>query len=373
MDLSKRITLKDIAEEVGLSTSAISLVLNGRPIKISEEKRAQIFAVARRMEYQSNRIPGTGASRTRKIGVLTPCVTNGFFSDALDGIEQRVSRDGYTVLLGQTYNRPELEHEALRRLLANQVDGLIISTSNDALFEDVNVPVVLFSTELPTLNYSQVTYNECKGAFLATKHLLSLGHRKIACLTGALNYSQVTYNECKGAFLATKHLLSLGHRKIACLTGDLKKDAGNHLDSPRVDGYFWAYADSGLTAPECSVFFGDYLDPQSGYERLDQVISGGFSALFCCNDLMAYGVYRRAAETRVRIPKDLSIVGFDDLSYSSLLTPALTTIQQSGARIGRQAAEHLLHELDDPSAPRQSIRFEPTLIVRDSTCAPRPI
>ena len=336
--MSKRITLKDIAEEVGLSTSAISLVLNGRPIKISEEKRAQIFAVARRMEYQSNRIPGTGASRTRKIGVLTPCVTNGFFSDALDGIEQRVSRDGYTVLLGQTYNRPELEHEALRRLLANQVDGLIISTSNDALFEDVNVPVVLFSTELPTLNYSQVTYNECKGAFLATKHLLSLGHRK-----------------------------------IACLTGDLKKDAGNHLDSPRVDGYFWAYADSGLTAPECSVFFGDYLDPQSGYERLDQVISGGFSALFCCNDLMAYGVYRRAAETRVRIPKDLSIVGFDDLSYSSLLTPALTTIQQSGARIGRQAAEHLLHELDDPSAPRQSIRFEPTLIVRDSTCAPRPI
>lgn len=285
------------------------------------------------MEYQTNRTPPTRSVRSRRIGVITPNVANGFFSDALDGIEQRVAREGYTVILGQSFNRPDTEREILRRLQENQVDGLIVSPSYDSLFEGVDVPVVLFNSELPTLNYSQVTYNECKGAFLATKHLLGLGHRK-----------------------------------IACLTGDSKKNASDRLDSPRVDGYFWAYADAGLPAPEDSVFFGDYLEAQSGYEQLDQVVKGGFSALFCCNDLMAYGVYRRAAELKVRIPRDLSVVGFDDISYSSLLTPALTTIHQSGSRLGREAAERLLHELDDPAAPHQSIRFEPTLIVRDSTC-----
>ena len=333
--MAKRITLKDIAAEVGLSTSAVSLVLNGRPIKISEEKRAQIFEAARRMDYQSNRAPSAPGSRSKRIGVITPNITNGFFSEALDGIERRVSSEGYTVLLGQSYNRPQVEREVLRRLLNDQVDGLIVSTPDDELFDGVDVPVVLFNSELPTLNYSQVAYNECKGAFLATKHLLTLGHRK-----------------------------------IACLTGDSKKSAGDRLDSPRMDGYFWAFADSGLTAPENGVFLGDYLEAQSGYERLDQIVSGGFTALFCCNDLMAYGVYRRATELKVRIPRDLSIVGFDDLSYSSLLTPALTTIHQSGERIGREAAARLLYELEDPSAPHQSIRFEPTLIVRDSACPP---
>jgi LacI family transcriptional regulator len=310
-------------------------VLNGRPIKISEEKRVQILEAAQRMEYQTNRVQPGYAARTRRIGVITPNVSNGFFSEALDGIEQRVARDGYTVLLGQSYNRPEVERDALNRLLENQVDGLIISASADTLFEGVNIPVVLFNNELPTLNYSQVAFNECKGAFLATKHLLSLGHRK-----------------------------------IACLTGDSEKRSGGRLDSPRVDGYIWAYADSSLPAPENSLFFGDYLEAQSGYEQLDAMLQGGFTALFCCNDLMAYGVYRRAAELKVRIPHDLSIVGFDDLSYSSLLTPGLTTIHQSGSRIGQAAAERLLHELKDASAPHQTIRFEPKLVVRDSTCAP---
>jgi len=333
--VARRTTLKDIADEVGLSTSAISLVLNGRPIKISEEKRAQILESARRMDYQTNRTTPVRTSRSRRIGVIMPSVTNGFFGEALDGIEQRVAREGYTVLLGQTYNHPEAERDTLCRLMENQVDGLIVSTSDYALFGNVDVPVVLFNSELPTLNYSQVTFNECKGAFMATKHLLGLGHRK-----------------------------------IACLTGDSKKNASNQLDSPRVDGYFWAFADSGLPAPENSVLFGDYLEARSGYENFDQVVSGGFTALFCCNDLMAYGAYRRASELKVHIPVDLSIVGFDDLSYSSLLTPALTTIYQSGARIGSEAAERLLNELGDPGTPHQSIRFEPTLIVRDSTCPP---
>ena len=320
---------------MGLSTSAVSLVLNGRPIKITEEKRAHILEAAKRMDYQTNRAPAARAERTRRIGVITPNVSNSFFGEALDGIEQRVSLAGYTVMLGQSFNRPETEREILRKFLENQVDGLIVSTPDESLFEGVTAPVVLFNSDLPTLNYSQVSYNECKGAFLATKHLLSLGHRK-----------------------------------IACLTGDSKKNAGDRLDSPRVDGYFWAYADSGLSAPENSVYFGDYLEAQSGYEQFDAMVRGGFTAIFCCNDLMAYGVYRRAAEQKVRIPGDLSVVGFDDIFYSSLLTPALTTIHQSGARIGCEAAERLLRELNDVSAPHQSIRFEPTMIVRDSTCPP---
>ncbi len=337
--MAKRITLKDIAAEVGLSTSAVSLVLNGRPIKISEEKRAQIFEAARRMDYQSNRASSTAASSTMRIGVITPNVSNAFFGEALDGIEQRVSREGYTVLLGQTCNHSEGERDALRRLLENRVDGLIASMSSEGLYAGLDVPIVLFNNEIPTLNYSQVTYNECKGGFLATKHLLALGHRKIACLAGDWQ----------------------------------KNTTSDRPDSPRVDGYFWAFADAGLSAPENSVFLGDYLEAQSGYEKLDQIVDGGFTALFCCNDLMAYGVYRRAAEMKLRIPHDLSVVGFDDLSYSSLLDPALTTIHQSGARVGREAAERLLHELGDANAPHQSIRFEPTLVVRDSTCAPRPL
>jgi len=332
--MARRITLKDIAADVGLSTSAVSLVLNGRPIKISEEKRAQILEAARRMDYQPNRAPLVRGGRTRRIGVIMSGVGNAFFAEALDGIEQRVSRAGYTVMMGQSYNHPEAEREILSRLMENQVDGLIATITDESLFGALDVPVVLFNSERPTLGCSQVAYNECKGGFLATKHLISLGHRRIACLTGEPG---------KGSM---------------------------RPDSPRVDGYFWAFAETGLPAPEDSLFTGDYLDAQSGYDQLDRILEGGFTALFCCNDLMAYGVYRRATEIKLRIPRDLSIVGFDDLSYSSLLTPALTTIQQSGARMGREAAERLLHELNDPNAPHQSIRFEPTLVARDSTCPP---
>ena len=331
-------TIKDIAKETGLSSTSVSLVLNNRPNKLSPNSRKMILETAIKLNYRSlsakQMLPD---HKTRNIGQIIPDTSNFFFSKLVHGVEVIANENHYGLLISCSGNDAQREMDAIESMLGKGVNGILITTSalTDAstyrsIFSSANIPVILVDRTIPTLPFSSITFNHKKGGYLATKHLLDLGHRRIACLTGG--------------------------------------PETNPNAVQRIDGYRWAFTEFGERVSKDWLFQGDYSD-QSGYALADSIFEGGFTAVFSCNDMMAYGLYKRAREMNVRIPEDLSVVGFDDIEFSYLIDPPLTTIRQSAFELGLEAANRIIAEMGDPSVSRQSIYFEPSLVVRNSTRA----
>lgn len=333
--MNKRVTLRDVAAAVNLSPTSVSIVLSGRPNQISSESRARILAAAEQLGY-----PGlTKANlpdrrRPLCVSVILPDIYNSFFSNIAGGIDAYMAPLGHRMELMYSDNSSQREMAHLERIARERTDGLIIATTMrvasgfyEEAFEKAGIPVVITDRVFPTLNHSSVSYN----------------HKK-------------------GAYLATEHLIRLGHRRIACLTGNPREEA---VADPRYAGYLWAFEEADLEAPKGGLFAGDYR-AQSGYEAADAIIAGGFTALFSCNDMMAYGFYKRARELGKAIPKDISVVGYDDLFFSNLIDPPLSTVSQSPTNIGMEAARRLLCEIMEPRAVRQTVFFEPSFVPRSS-------
>ncbi|MDL2206397.1 LacI family transcriptional regulator [Eubacteriales bacterium OttesenSCG-928-N13] len=331
-----RATIRDIAQATGLSITAVSLVLNNRPNKISAASQQAIRETAERMRYVSNQQKRMTA--VKRIAVVVPDLVNFFFSSLISGVDSAISEGGHHLMIGFTNNNPQREQNVVRSMYAQGVDGIIITTSTVTttsgyrqLFQNSSVPVILVDRVHPSFSYSSMTYNHQKGAYFAVKHLLDLGHRRIACLSGDGEQSYST--------------------------------------SRRMRGYLLAFEEAGLPAPENGIYFGNYLE-DSGYQYADDIFKRGFTGLFSCNDMMAYGFYKRANELNKSIPEDISVVGYDDLFLSNLLDPPLTTVRQDPLTLGREAVKRLLVEIDSDNSMHQDISYEPTLIIRRSTQAP---
>lgn len=333
--LSKRVTLRDVAEAVNLSPTSVSIVLSGRPNQISPESRARILAAAERLGYsgsaKANRPEG---QRALCVSVILPDIYNSFFSNIAGGVDAYLTPLGHRMELMYSDNSSQREMGYLERIARERTDGLIIATTMrvasgfyEKAFERAGVPVVIADRVFPTLNHSSVSYN----------------HKK-------------------GAYLATEHLIRLGHRRIACLSGNLREDAPQ---DPRYAGYRWAFEEAGLEAPPDGFFPGDYR-VESGYEAADAIVDGGFTALFSCNDMMAYGFYKRVRELGKAIPEDISVVGYDDLFFSNLIDPPLSSVSQSPMNIGIEAARRLVCEILEPQTVRQTVYFEPNFVARAS-------
>jgi len=333
--VNKRVTLRDVAKATNLSPTSVSMVLNGRANQISPESRARILAAAERLGYQGPTKTERPANRhPLRVSVILPDLYNSFFSHIAGGAEAYLTPLGHRMDLMFSDNNPEREMAHLERVARGNTDGLIIATTAriasgayEKAFEKTGVPVVIADRVFPTLNHSSVSYN----------------HKK-------------------GAYLATEHLIRLGHRRIACLTGNSREEA--HAD-PRYAGYRWAFKEAGLTEPPDGFFPGDYR-PESGYEAADAIVASHFTALFSCNDMMAYGFYKRVRELGKSIPGDISVVGYDDLFFSNLIDPPLTSVAQSPTDIGIEAARRLICEILEPRAVRQTVYFEPTFVLRSS-------
>ncbi|MCI2057880.1 MAG: LacI family transcriptional regulator [Oscillibacter sp.] len=324
------ITQKEIARAAGVSPASVSLVLRGKPNRLSQESRAKILAKASELRYQA-------APKVRKvsaaggcIGLIVPNIFNYFFAEIVQGVSDCVQKKGKKLLLCTTDGSEDADRRAIRSMEGAAVSALLITASEDcgtAMFRGLHCPVVQVDRQSPALGFSSVILNSRKGGFLATQHLLSLGHRKLACLSGP------------------RQLVSARER---------------------LEGFFWAMRDQGLPRSEDDVLEGDY-QYQSGYALADRVLDGGYTAVVCGNDVMAFGLMKRCSERGVRIPADLSVVGFDNLQFSSLITPALTTVSQSGFTIGYRACQIAFQELENPGATRQTVLLEPGLVIRGST------
>jgi len=329
----KKVTLEMVAAACGVSPSTVSRILNGTAI-VSPEKREAVDRAIAELGFIPNPIArGLAGGRTLSVGVVTQAIDSPFYGVALRGIEEELSQAGYSPLFVSGHWNAEEERRCIEVLRSRRVDGMIILTgrlSDDALRNLAKtMPVVI------------------TGRTLTAPGLYALD-----------------FNNFEGARLATHHLLSLGHRKIAFISGDpIHPDAAE-----RLRGYRAALEAAGVRYKPALVMPGKYFE-ESGLMAVERLIDSRepFTAIFSANDQMAFGAALALHRRGLRVPDDISLVGFDDLAGAEHSIPPLTTIHQAAHELGRLAAVSLLQLLAGQT-PTGTLP-EPRLIARASTRA----
>lgn len=334
-----RVSIKDIAKAADVSHSTVSRALSDSPL-IPAKTKARIQHLARKMGYTPNAwARSLVMGKTRTIGVVVTTIADPFMAPVLQGIESTAYENGYTVILATSNSEPAREWSAVEMLRSKRVDGVIVTASRvGALYQDhlkrIGVPVVLLNN-----------HSEQRGRYV---------------------YS-VTVDNRHGARLATQHLIELGHRRIGYISGPARHSS----NAGRLQGYRQALREAGIPfAPELVAPGDGKMD--AGMAALPALmhLTKRPTAIFCYNDMTAIGVLRAARQLALNVPRDLSIVGFDDISFASFVQPPLTTIAQPQFEMGQQAMRMLLTAMSQPSrAPVANILIKGKLIVRESTRA----
>uniref|UniRef100_A0A831X1K2 LacI family transcriptional regulator n=2 Tax=Thermorudis TaxID=1649508 RepID=A0A831X1K2_9BACT len=338
---SKHVTVRQVAREAGVSVATVSHYLNGRYSEMSAATRERVQATIERLGYRPNELARSLARRrTATIGLIISSLTNSLYPLVILGAEAACRRAEYSLLLADA---PDVESErrAVDLMRRKQVDGLIlfsislIGIANEHLFraQAEGTPVVVINRDLPAeAPISQIQFDNFRGAYLATKHLIELGHRRIAHITHPLN-----------RFTAIS----------------------------RRAGYTAALAEAGLEHDPSLVVSGDYSF-ESGYEATRSLLERQPSAVFVGSDAMAAGALRALRDTGREVPRDLSLVAFGNPDYIRYSTPALTTVDLPIAEAGAIAVELLLERIGEPEAPAQTRVLQPKLLIRETTAPPQP-
>jgi LacI family transcriptional regulator len=326
------ITIKDIAEKAGVSYATVSRALNGRS-DVGAETRKRIIELAQEMGYQPNAVARSLVNKkTHIIALVVPDVTNPFFADITMAVNAAAEQSGYTTMVCNTGWDPQKEQEKLRIMVEQRVDGIILKPTafiRPGALEALNMPVVLFWHAMPD----------------------------------ELSYIEVDHET--GSRLAVQHLIDRGYRRIAYMGGN-QTSPSNQI---RLLTYQRTLQENGLPVDARLISYGPFFI-ESGYQRVSDLwqLSRRPDAIFCGNDIIAMGVMQFAREHGIKIPKELGIVGFDDISYASLPLIGLTTVSQPRDKLGRQAFLALLKEIEIfPERSRQRIMIAPELKVRTTT------
>jgi DNA-binding LacI/PurR family transcriptional regulator len=340
-----RVTLRFLADQLGLSPASISLVLNRAPAADAIPKATQerIHAAAERFNYRANTIAKSlRRQRSFTIGVLVPEISEGYASLVMSGIEDHLLQAGYLYFVASHRHREDLIDEYPKLLLARAVDGLI--AIDTPCTRPLPVPVVAVSGHRHIDGVTNIVLNHERAAFLALEHLKTLGHRRLAFIKGQA-FSSDTAIRWRAIRVAAKRLgLAIDPTLVTQLEGD----------SPSPD-------------------LGYQLTKRLLTERAAPNSSAPFTALFAFNDISAIGAIRALRESGRRVPDDVSVVGFDDIQAAAYQNPALTTVRQPLRRMGELAAQTLTIRVEaGPTAPHpRTIHVDPELIVRETT-APAP-
>ena len=333
-------TIRDVAREAGVSTATVSRVLS-RPDLVNPETRASVVTAIETLGYTPNAAAKSLRTlRSGKVLVTVPDIANPFFSLILQGIESAAQRAGYSVLLGDTQHDDKREQQYALMLQRREADGLIflghrLPKAAAALVRSLprgRAPVVNGCEFSPGLSVPSVHIDNAKASFEAVDYLYQLGHRHIGVVTGPMA-SPLSRDRLKGAM---------------------------------------ARANRDRTRVTVSVAGGDF-SIESGIAAGDQLMSGSTppTSIFCFNDEMAIGVVHTARQRGMRVPDDLSVVGFDDIRFAQYCDPPLTTIRQPMRELGEATVQLLLNILSGNVKDAVSVTLPHALIVRASTGAPR--
>lgn len=328
---SQVVTLAMVAQAAGVSPSTVSRILTGHA-RVSDDKRKSVEEAIARLNYQPNVLArGLAQGRTLTIGVLTQDIDSPFCAQALRGVEDALAGTGMTPLFVSGHWNVQDEAERMAHLLARRVDGIVVLTgrlTDEQLREyALRVPVVVTGRSLRGHNLTSLRLDDFKGAWLATRHLIELGHRRIAHIAGPQD----------------------------------------HADSmERLSGYRKALEDAGIEADEQLVAHADFHE-QSGVLAMNRLLEvhRPFSAVFASNDQAAYGARLALYQHHIRVPEDVSLIGFEDLPGSRYAIPPLSTVHQPVYELGQAAARMLLKMIEGGNA--RIALPEPQLVARDST------
>lgn len=329
-----RVTIKDIAKKAGVSITTVSRVMNDKLGGISQETRERILKIVDEMNYQPNALARSLVTKqSLTLGLVLPNISNPFFPEMVRGVEDLASQHGYSVFLCNTDDDEEKEKHYIQLLKEKYVDGIIFSSNN---------------------RYSEKHYEILQKANIPFV-LIDRGEED-----GNSPYNGVFIDNEKGAYLATKHLIEYGHKGIACLTGPKQVGTAKR----RIRGYQKAMMEANLPI---HLINGDFRMKDAYIATKKLLPSEEITAIFASNDLMACGIYQAAYELGIKIPEDLSVVGFDDIQLVEALTPKLTTIRQSSYTLGKTAAEMIIQELKEKKIAKQVVILDPALVIRQST------
>ena len=327
--------MKELANHLGLSATTVSFVINNSPIaeSIPQKTKDQIFEAARQFGYRPNFF--ARSLRTRRsftIGVMVPEVSEGYAGTVLSGIEDHLLQIGYFYFVVSHRHRAALIDEYAQLFVDRSVDGLIaVDTPWKRKYE---APVVTISGHNGHNGTTNIVLNHKTAAELAMKHLLELGHRKIALIKGQ-EFSSDTEVRWKAI-----------------------TEAAKKLGAPIAEN---------LTVQ----MVGDSPSPQIGYKATKKLLKAGqnrFTALFAFNDVSAIGAIQALRESGAQVPSDVSVMGFDDIQSAAYQNPRLTTVRQPLRKMGEIAAQTVLKQIGQPSAHHaKNVVVEPELVVRETT------
>lgn len=335
-------TIYDVAKRANVSPSTVSRVFNNTA-RISEATRARVLQAAQELDYHPSALAsGLAKKRTLIIGLVIPDIQNPYSATLARGVQDMVFSQGYVPIICNTDGDPEKELHVLREIYRHGVDGFIITPPQLQITPEVNryirklldkgVPIVFVGNRLNDPNVDFVTSRAQDGAFQAVSYLVSLGHRAIGFIGG-----YYTRGIAVGRWLGYQEALITNQLPIRpewMVETDLSQDGGE----------------------------------QALHRLLD--LPNPPTALLAVNDLMAIGAIMACRKRGIRVPEQMSIVGFDDIPFAALTTPPLTTVAQPTYELGYKAAELLLRRFQQPNLPPQQVTLQCKLVIRQTTAPP---
>ena len=333
------VTLKDIAKKAGVSITTVSRVINNKDsiIPIKEDTKNKVLEIAADLNYRPNiNARSLSTKKSYNLGLILDYL-DPYFSDIVNSIEKSSREKNYNLILSMLNNK-SFEEIINNLLYQSSIEGILIGGTKKLIkknkifnkLKKLNVPIVLIAhyfTDIPSINI----------------------------------------DDFKGGYLAAEHLVELGHQRIAIITGPDYKDRKDSRQ--RLMGYKKALADNSVELKEEYIYEGNY-SYHSGYQNMKKILSMSElpSAVFASEDQMALGALKAAYEMKVKIPQEISLVGFDNIIQSRYSTPSLTTISQPKREMGRSAINLLVDLIENKEArsSKQQL-FNPKLVIREST------
>lgn len=330
---SHMMTIQQVAKEAGVSVATVSRVINKHP-SVSLKTRLKVEEVIKRLNYEPN-ILGRNLRRaqSRMVLVLVPSISNPFYAKIVQGIEDVARKYEYNILLGTTDSDVEREKVYLDLLKRRLCDGVISMDPavdlSPLVGDDEQYPVIQCCEYSETLDIPYVSIDNLAAAYKAVKHLITMGHRKVALINSDERF----------------------------LYARLRKE-----------GYLKALAEFEIPCREDWI-----INTELGFEGGQQAMRSLLAqkerptAIFAVSDTIAIGALKAIKEEGLKVPKDIAVVGFDNIPFSNMMNPTLTTVSQPMYEIGKRAAKMLIQKIDDPTQPIENLLLDHELIIREST------
>jgi LacI family transcriptional regulator len=341
---SKSTTIYDVARLATVSPATVSAVINGTAV-VSPARTKRVREAMAALDYHPDHIARSlKTGKTHAIGMVVPDVTNPFYPEVIRGVEQAAEKAGYSIIFVNSNEDPEQERRGLQALISRRVDGALIGCCDNttATFDLVtrrNIPAVFVDRVPQGVNAIRVSTDNFKAGLVGTKHLIGLGHERIAIVAGRMELSP-------------------------------------HLQ--RVEGFRKAMQEPGIPVRD-EYFRTGSLSSETGYQIGKQLLQLDRrpTAVFCTNNKTLLGLVRALAECKVRCPEEVSILGFDDFAWTENFHPKLTTIVQPAQELGRKGMELLVQQIEmhdrgetNPAAAYEPVLLEAELRIRESTAPP---